>query len=361
MNQSLIPVTFHDDTLYLVEHNHEPYTPARPICDALGIDWGRQSTKLKEPRWKCWLMPTVAQDGKKREMLCLPLRKLPGWLMSISPAKVKPEVREKLERYQDECDEVLWRYWNGQVVKKAQPEEPPKPLPHATKAQREPLVKAIRRVVKVAEARGRKLGYDEAHAIVNLRLGIESLEQLTPDQIPQAMAVAGELLEKVVLEGEYIPAGEGGRSVAAPAPEAAGGEPLSFRQREELAHAMAAAVAGLGSQGGAREHVANRLRVLCRVRSLAELTTAHLPVIEEELERIREDLSNFLAFRAELREFINREVIGAGLPWTPAVARRWRKEMKGRLPERPDWLREALVVQGLPCPLCGESHGKAAA
>ena len=101
MNQSLIPVAFHGDTLYLVEHNHEPYTPARPICDALGLAWGPQTVKLNEARWKCSHIETVAQDGKKREMLCLPLRKLPGWLMSISPAKVRLAVREKLERYQN--------------------------------------------------------------------------------------------------------------------------------------------------------------------------------------------------------------------------------------------------------------------
>jgi len=112
----LITVPFHDDTLYLVEHQGEPYVPVRPINDALGIDWKNQTVKLKEPRWKCGVITTVAQDGKQREMLCLPLRKLPGWLYSISPAKVRPDIRPKLERYQEECDEVLWRYWNEGVA-----------------------------------------------------------------------------------------------------------------------------------------------------------------------------------------------------------------------------------------------------
>ena len=35
------------------------------------------------------------------------------------------------------------------------------------------------------------------------------------------------------------------------------------------------------------------------------------------------------------------------------------KEMQQTLPERPDWLRMALRV-GLPCPLCGRTHKKAA-
>lgn len=39
-------------------------------------------------------------------MLCLALRKLNGWLQTISPNKVKPEIREKVVQYQEECDDV---------------------------------------------------------------------------------------------------------------------------------------------------------------------------------------------------------------------------------------------------------------
>ncbi len=114
MVETLTPIPFHGDTLYLLEHEGEPYVPVRPICEALGLSWGKQTEKLKEQRWKCSLMATVALDGKRREMLCIPLRKLPGWLYAISPAKVRPDIRPKLERYQDECDEVLWRHWRGE-------------------------------------------------------------------------------------------------------------------------------------------------------------------------------------------------------------------------------------------------------
>ncbi|HID08976.1 TPA: hypothetical protein EYP13_01985, partial [Candidatus Micrarchaeota archaeon] len=63
---------------------------------------------------KRWQVRTVKVQtpGGRQEMLCLPLRKLPAWLTSISPSKVKPEIREKLSRYQEECDNVLWEYWN---------------------------------------------------------------------------------------------------------------------------------------------------------------------------------------------------------------------------------------------------------
>ncbi|CRL43698.1 hypothetical protein SGGMMB4_00198 [Sodalis glossinidius str. 'morsitans'] len=50
-------------------------------------------------------------------MLCLPLRKLAGWLQTINPNKVKSEIRDKVVQYQNECDDVLYEYWTkGQVT-----------------------------------------------------------------------------------------------------------------------------------------------------------------------------------------------------------------------------------------------------
>ena len=54
---------------------------------------------------------TVADDGKQRRMLCLPLKQLPAWLHTINPGKVAPAIRDTIRRYQAECEEVLWQYW----------------------------------------------------------------------------------------------------------------------------------------------------------------------------------------------------------------------------------------------------------
>ncbi|MFS9904411.1 phage antirepressor N-terminal domain-containing protein, partial [Salmonella enterica] len=35
---------------------------------------------------------------------------------TISPNKVKPEIRDKVIRYQEECDDVLYDYWTKGVV-----------------------------------------------------------------------------------------------------------------------------------------------------------------------------------------------------------------------------------------------------
>ncbi|WP_217628104.1 phage antirepressor N-terminal domain-containing protein, partial [Klebsiella pneumoniae] len=82
------------------------------------MDWMGQYTKLKQ-RFSSTIeeISMVAADGKTRKMICLALRKLAGWLNTISPNKVRPEIRDRVIQYQDECDDVLYEYWTkGQVV-----------------------------------------------------------------------------------------------------------------------------------------------------------------------------------------------------------------------------------------------------
>ena len=107
-----IAVPFHNAELYLVEHDGQPYTPMKPIVDGIGLDWGSQFVKLKQ-RFASTIVEItiVANDGKDRLMTCLPVKKLFGWLMTISPNKVKPELRDTVIKYQEECDDVLWDYW----------------------------------------------------------------------------------------------------------------------------------------------------------------------------------------------------------------------------------------------------------
>lgn len=114
---SMMPVPFRDATLYLVDDHGEPQVPMKPVVDGMDLAWKPQYVKLTSPdsRWNSTItmMVTVAEDGKSREMICLPLKKLPGWLMSIDPNKVKPEIRDKIITYQNECDDVLWDYWSN--------------------------------------------------------------------------------------------------------------------------------------------------------------------------------------------------------------------------------------------------------
>ena len=119
VNDRLIDVLFDDDHLVLVDHNGQPYVVMKALAAALGLDWRSQHEKITAKFGATMVeITTVAEDGKLRSMICLPLRKLPAWLYSITPGKLAPELRTKVVRYQEECDEVLWQHWTGTYVPK---------------------------------------------------------------------------------------------------------------------------------------------------------------------------------------------------------------------------------------------------
>ena len=48
----------------------------------------------------------------------MPIKKLNGWLFSINPNKVRAELKERLENYQEECFLALWDYWTEGVARR---------------------------------------------------------------------------------------------------------------------------------------------------------------------------------------------------------------------------------------------------
>lgn len=95
------------------------YVAMKPIVENLGMSWSTQQTKLMKQisKFNCVHMNMVAADGKLRKLLCLPLKKLNGWLFSINPEKVRADIRDKLIQYQEECFSVLHDYWTkGYIV-----------------------------------------------------------------------------------------------------------------------------------------------------------------------------------------------------------------------------------------------------
>ncbi|BCR40048.1 hypothetical protein KHAB170019_08710 [Acinetobacter baumannii] len=113
-----INVPFHSADLVIIEFNNQPFTAMRPIVEGMGLTWQSQYEKLKQ-RFSSVIteIVTTGKDGKQNNMVCLPVRKLFGWLMTISPNKVNPEIRDTVIMYQQECDDVLWEYWTkGQAI-----------------------------------------------------------------------------------------------------------------------------------------------------------------------------------------------------------------------------------------------------
>ncbi len=66
-NLSYIPqvVPFHDAELMIIEHHGQPYTPMKPIVEAMGLDWKSQFVKLKDRSVQLWWKsPQLPMMGK---------------------------------------------------------------------------------------------------------------------------------------------------------------------------------------------------------------------------------------------------------------------------------------------------------
>ncbi len=111
-------IPFRSKELLLVDNYGHPFVPMKPVVEGMGLDWKTQYRKLQSGRFDSTMvmMTIVAEDGRLREMACMPLRKLAGWLMSIHASKVRPDLRDNVIAYQNECDDVLWSYWNDGIA-----------------------------------------------------------------------------------------------------------------------------------------------------------------------------------------------------------------------------------------------------
>ena len=159
----------------------------KPFCENIGIDWRAQRQRIVRDEVLCStvvIITTVAEDGKNREMLCLPIQYLNGWLFGIDINRCKPEIRDTLIKYKKECYQALHDYWfNGKAERKT------------TVDDRTGLRNAVNMLVSK-----KGLIYSDAYHLIHQRFNVESIEDLTLEQLPQAV----EYVHRIVLEGELI-------------------------------------------------------------------------------------------------------------------------------------------------------------
>ena len=92
----------------------EVLIPIRPICDALGVNSNGQIEKIKsDPILGATdkLSLSVGPDGRQREMVCLPLQYVFGWLFTINPGNVDERAKEAVIRYKKECYDALYNHF----------------------------------------------------------------------------------------------------------------------------------------------------------------------------------------------------------------------------------------------------------
>lgn len=111
MKSELFPFNFHGDKLYIVEHKGEPYVAMKHVVEGMGLAWAAQRRRIVE-RFPGGVIKMITPiNDTPQEMIFMSVRKLPGWLMTINSKKLRPEIRDKVLRYQQECDDALYDYW----------------------------------------------------------------------------------------------------------------------------------------------------------------------------------------------------------------------------------------------------------
>lgn len=113
-------INFNGVSIPVATKDGQSYLPIKPICEAIGIAFPPQNDKLKEHSILSsvvTIIVTTGADGKSYEMVCLPVKFIYGWLMTINPGKVAPEARAKVEAYTLECYEVLYNHFHSRLAK----------------------------------------------------------------------------------------------------------------------------------------------------------------------------------------------------------------------------------------------------
>lgn len=110
----IVKVDFNNHQLEVIEDNQS--IVVKDICEAIGIEYSRQVKRIKADESYESKLIKVQTRGGLQEVFTIPLSKLNGWLFSINPNKVKPEVKQKLIEYKKECFNVLNNYFNQGIA-----------------------------------------------------------------------------------------------------------------------------------------------------------------------------------------------------------------------------------------------------
>jgi hypothetical protein len=107
-------ILFYDDEITAVRTGDgRVFVPIRPIVERLGLSWSGQRERVIRDKVLSAEAATVRvtrTEGDRqiaRELFCIPLDYLSGFLFGISAERVKPEYQEDVIRYQRECYKVL--------------------------------------------------------------------------------------------------------------------------------------------------------------------------------------------------------------------------------------------------------------
>lgn len=108
----IVKVPFHGEDVPTVDMNGKPHVVLRPALESIGVDYAAQYTKLKSRSWATiGHCPTVAADGKVRDMVTVDVRTFAMLLANIDENRVAADIKPMLVLYQQEVADVIEAYW----------------------------------------------------------------------------------------------------------------------------------------------------------------------------------------------------------------------------------------------------------
>lgn len=199
---SPVSINFHGTNIPTFNVEGVVRVAMKPICDAIGISWSGQFERIKRHKvlGSCVRVIRMQVVGERqgRKLITLPLNKLNGWLFGVDASRVKPEIRERLVEYQEECFEVLSDYWQKGAAQNER---------FTSIDDRKPLNRAVRTLANLRSAQGESADYAGMWKLVNGYLGLAHIEDASPDQVDRAMMFVQDSIEREtakIIEGDYI-------------------------------------------------------------------------------------------------------------------------------------------------------------
>ena len=101
----------------MLSQGEKEFVPLKPLCEAIGVDFEGQRQRVERDvilSLATFKVKATGRDGKRYEMISLPIKYIFGWLFTIDTDRVKEEARESVIRYKIECYDVLYNYLQNQ-------------------------------------------------------------------------------------------------------------------------------------------------------------------------------------------------------------------------------------------------------
>lgn len=117
MSNQIKEVEFYGDKISaILDKDDKVYVSLKQLVGNLGLAWKPQYTKiLSHPVFSDSLrvMVTVSGDASERKSVCIPADMIPGYILTINPNKLSPELQVKMTRYHREAFRVLSEVFMG--------------------------------------------------------------------------------------------------------------------------------------------------------------------------------------------------------------------------------------------------------